>query len=162
MTCFLSLLLCEINVYRVLITGWLNEGKPGKEEATRSHRTNLCLRLRPQTGPQVGEDVPDARKCACASHVATIADFFQVSGKPFILLLIIYPLLRRWRRWTKLEKSQDAGAAPEVNTIKVETREEPQEASRVSFNAELHRLEQEYPNNIHPDQMFVTRFYALC
>jgi len=27
---------------------------------------------------QVGEDVPDARKCACASHVATIADFFQV------------------------------------------------------------------------------------
>lgn len=28
---------------------------------------------------QVGEDVPDARKCACASHVATIAEFFQVS-----------------------------------------------------------------------------------
>ncbi|XP_023263422.1 drebrin isoform X5 [Seriola lalandi dorsalis] len=28
----------------------------------------------------VGEDVPDARKCACASHVATIADFFQVSA----------------------------------------------------------------------------------
>lgn len=27
---------------------------------------------------QVGEDVPDARKCACASHVATIAEFFQV------------------------------------------------------------------------------------
>uniref|UniRef100_UPI0037E94539 drebrin isoform X1 n=1 Tax=Semicossyphus pulcher TaxID=241346 RepID=UPI0037E94539 len=26
----------------------------------------------------VGDDVPDARKCACASHVATIADFFQV------------------------------------------------------------------------------------
>ncbi|XP_031163923.1 drebrin isoform X3 [Sander lucioperca] len=26
----------------------------------------------------VGEDVPDARKCACASHVATIADFLQV------------------------------------------------------------------------------------
>ncbi|XP_075456960.1 drebrin isoform X3 [Ascaphus truei] len=25
----------------------------------------------------VGEDVPDARKCACASHVAQIADFFQ-------------------------------------------------------------------------------------
>uniref|UniRef100_A0A672JJ67 Drebrin 1 n=1 Tax=Salarias fasciatus TaxID=181472 RepID=A0A672JJ67_SALFA len=25
----------------------------------------------------VGDDVPDARKCACASHVATIADFFQ-------------------------------------------------------------------------------------
>uniref|UniRef100_A0A8C5M1U0 Drebrin n=1 Tax=Leptobrachium leishanense TaxID=445787 RepID=A0A8C5M1U0_9ANUR len=25
----------------------------------------------------VGEDVPDARKCACASHVAEIADFFQ-------------------------------------------------------------------------------------
>ncbi|KAM4547349.1 drebrin isoform 2-T2 [Fundulus diaphanus] len=25
----------------------------------------------------VGEDVPDARKCACASHVSTIADFFQ-------------------------------------------------------------------------------------
>ncbi|KAF7648149.1 hypothetical protein LDENG_00161030 [Lucifuga dentata] len=25
----------------------------------------------------VGEDVPDARKCACASHVAIIADFFQ-------------------------------------------------------------------------------------
>ncbi|XP_031163922.1 drebrin isoform X2 [Sander lucioperca] len=25
----------------------------------------------------VGEDVPDARKCACASHVATIADFLQ-------------------------------------------------------------------------------------
>ncbi|XP_061596533.1 drebrin-like isoform X2 [Cololabis saira] len=25
----------------------------------------------------VGEDVADARKCACASHVATIADFFQ-------------------------------------------------------------------------------------
>ncbi|XP_041121999.1 drebrin-like isoform X5 [Polyodon spathula] len=27
----------------------------------------------------VGEDVPDARKCACASHVSTIAEFFQVS-----------------------------------------------------------------------------------
>jgi len=27
---------------------------------------------------QVGEDVPDARKCACASHVAKIAEFFQV------------------------------------------------------------------------------------
>uniref|UniRef100_A0A663MMU8 Drebrin 1 n=1 Tax=Athene cunicularia TaxID=194338 RepID=A0A663MMU8_ATHCN len=27
--------------------------------------------------PQVGEDVPDARKCACASHVAKIAEFFQ-------------------------------------------------------------------------------------
>ncbi|XP_016353633.1 drebrin-like isoform X5 [Sinocyclocheilus anshuiensis] len=26
----------------------------------------------------VGEDVPDARKCACASHVAAIAEFFQV------------------------------------------------------------------------------------
>uniref|UniRef100_A0A9J7ZJX0 Drebrin n=1 Tax=Cyprinus carpio carpio TaxID=630221 RepID=A0A9J7ZJX0_CYPCA len=26
----------------------------------------------------VGEDVPDARKCACASHVANIAEFFQV------------------------------------------------------------------------------------
>ncbi|XP_016353632.1 drebrin-like isoform X4 [Sinocyclocheilus anshuiensis] len=25
----------------------------------------------------VGEDVPDARKCACASHVAAIAEFFQ-------------------------------------------------------------------------------------
>ncbi|XP_051537167.1 drebrin-like isoform X2 [Myxocyprinus asiaticus] len=25
----------------------------------------------------VGEDVPDARKCACATHVATIAEFFQ-------------------------------------------------------------------------------------
>ncbi|CAJ1063285.1 drebrin isoform X3 [Xyrichtys novacula] len=25
----------------------------------------------------VGDDVPDARKCACASHVATIAEFFQ-------------------------------------------------------------------------------------
>ncbi|NXJ16018.1 DREB protein, partial [Odontophorus gujanensis] len=25
----------------------------------------------------VGEDVPDARKCACASHVAKIAEFFQ-------------------------------------------------------------------------------------
>ncbi|KAJ8394452.1 hypothetical protein AAFF_G00046630 [Aldrovandia affinis] len=25
----------------------------------------------------VGEDVPDARKCTCASHVATIAEFFQ-------------------------------------------------------------------------------------
>ncbi|XP_042354706.1 drebrin isoform X1 [Plectropomus leopardus] len=25
----------------------------------------------------VGDDVPDARKCACASHVATIADFLQ-------------------------------------------------------------------------------------
>ncbi|XP_033834223.1 drebrin isoform X1 [Periophthalmus magnuspinnatus] len=28
----------------------------------------------------VGDDVPDARKCACASHVATIADFFQVEN----------------------------------------------------------------------------------
>ena len=27
---------------------------------------------------QVGEDVPDARKCACASHVAKVAEFFQV------------------------------------------------------------------------------------
>ncbi|XP_029303849.1 drebrin isoform X6 [Cottoperca gobio] len=27
----------------------------------------------------VGDDVPDARKCACASHVATIANFLQVS-----------------------------------------------------------------------------------
>lgn len=27
----------------------------------------------------MGEDVPDARKCACASHVAKIAEFFQVS-----------------------------------------------------------------------------------
>lgn len=25
----------------------------------------------------VGEDVPDARKCACASHVAKVAEFFQ-------------------------------------------------------------------------------------
>ncbi|KAJ8276811.1 hypothetical protein COCON_G00085630 [Conger conger] len=25
----------------------------------------------------VGEDVPDARKCSCASHVATVAEFFQ-------------------------------------------------------------------------------------
>lgn len=29
---------------------------------------------------QVGEDVPDARKCACASHVAKVAEFFQVCG----------------------------------------------------------------------------------
>ncbi|XP_048853577.1 drebrin isoform X2 [Brienomyrus brachyistius] len=29
----------------------------------------------------VGEDVPDARKCACASHVATIAEFFQDVGR---------------------------------------------------------------------------------
>ncbi|KAI1234208.1 Drebrin, partial [Lamprotornis superbus] len=33
----------------------------------------------PPWTPQVGEDVPDARKCACASHVAKIAEFFQVS-----------------------------------------------------------------------------------
>uniref|UniRef100_A0A667YK88 Drebrin n=1 Tax=Myripristis murdjan TaxID=586833 RepID=A0A667YK88_9TELE len=33
----------------------------------------------------VGEDVPDARKCACASHVATIADFFQVRGVDVIV-----------------------------------------------------------------------------
>nr|XP_058917616.1 drebrin isoform X2 [Kogia breviceps] len=26
---------------------------------------------------KVGEDVPDARKCACASHVAKVAEFFQ-------------------------------------------------------------------------------------
>ncbi|XP_011906583.1 PREDICTED: drebrin isoform X5 [Cercocebus atys] len=26
---------------------------------------------------EVGEDVPDARKCACASHVAKVAEFFQ-------------------------------------------------------------------------------------
>lgn len=32
----------------------------------------------PSRLPQVGEDVPDARKCACASHVAKIAEFFQV------------------------------------------------------------------------------------
>ncbi|KAK5622875.1 hypothetical protein CRENBAI_023482 [Crenichthys baileyi] len=42
---------------------------------------NNDLTLAASGGPklqrQVGEDVPDARKCACASHVATIADFFQ-------------------------------------------------------------------------------------
>ncbi|XP_035638070.1 drebrin isoform X2 [Oncorhynchus keta] len=27
----------------------------------------------------VGEDVPDARKCQCASHVANIAEFFQIT-----------------------------------------------------------------------------------
>lgn len=31
---------------------------------------------------QVGEDVPDARKCACASHVAKVAEFFQVRVGP--------------------------------------------------------------------------------
>lgn len=35
---------------------------------------NACVTL----CVQVGEDVPDARKCACASHVANIAEFFQV------------------------------------------------------------------------------------
>lgn len=37
---------------------------------------------------QVGEDVPDARKCACASHVAKIAEFFQVgdTGRGMMLL----------------------------------------------------------------------------
>lgn len=36
---------------------------------------------------QVGEDVPDARKCSCASHVATIADFFQVGTASSLRLL---------------------------------------------------------------------------
>lgn len=30
---------------------------------------------------QVGEDVADARKCACASHVPKVAEFFQVSDE---------------------------------------------------------------------------------
>uniref|UniRef100_A0A3Q3XEJ5 Drebrin n=1 Tax=Mola mola TaxID=94237 RepID=A0A3Q3XEJ5_MOLML len=33
----------------------------------------------------VGEDVPDARKCACASHVATVAEFFQLQGVEVII-----------------------------------------------------------------------------
>ncbi|XP_018584056.1 drebrin isoform X2 [Scleropages formosus] len=36
----------------------------------------------------VGEDVPDARKCACASHVATIAEFFQVSATKGVSVII--------------------------------------------------------------------------
>nr|XP_023700742.1 drebrin-like isoform X3 [Paramormyrops kingsleyae] len=36
----------------------------------------------------VGEDVPDARKCACASHVATIAEFFQVSPSKGVNVII--------------------------------------------------------------------------
>lgn len=43
-----------------------------------------CLFLTPSSlgALQVGEDVPDARKCACASHVAKVAEFFQVRGGP--------------------------------------------------------------------------------
>ncbi|KAF0883471.1 DREB protein, partial [Crocuta crocuta] len=33
----------------------------------------------------VGEDVPDARKCACASHVAKVAEFFQEGGVDVIV-----------------------------------------------------------------------------
>uniref|UniRef100_A0A3B4G7G4 Drebrin n=1 Tax=Pundamilia nyererei TaxID=303518 RepID=A0A3B4G7G4_9CICH len=36
----------------------------------------------------VGDDVPDARKCACASHVATIADFFQVRPSTGVEVII--------------------------------------------------------------------------
>ncbi|KAG2455938.1 DREB protein, partial [Polypterus senegalus] len=36
----------------------------------------------------VGEDVPDARKCACASHVAMIAEFFQVSNPKGVDVII--------------------------------------------------------------------------
>ncbi|NWW14455.1 DREB protein, partial [Oreocharis arfaki] len=43
----------------------------------------------------VGEDVPDARKCACASHVAKIAEFFQVGdageGEDVARALILNP-----------------------------------------------------------------------
>ncbi|CAH2277319.1 drebrin isoform 2 [Pelobates cultripes] len=40
-------------------------------------QANKCRNRKVRIIWMVGEDVPDARKCACASHVAQVADFFQ-------------------------------------------------------------------------------------
>lgn len=75
------------------LVGWGGELR-APERFSFSPLHSLMLReesSRPQPAPnscpfpisfavtlQVGEDVPDARKCACASHVAKVAEFFQV------------------------------------------------------------------------------------
>ncbi|XP_067347827.1 drebrin isoform X3 [Channa argus] len=85
----------------------------------------------------VGEDVPDARKCACASHVATIADFFQ--GVEVIInasslddidpsaigqrltngtLAVASPVLSRLR--TREEEHADVGTVYEKTNAEVE------------------------------------------
>ena len=57
-----------------------NPTSPGKRALGLSLPPTLVLSRRPLLlgTLQVGEDVPDARKCACASHVAKVAEFFQV------------------------------------------------------------------------------------
>jgi hypothetical protein len=60
----------------------------------QSQRGSWALRLltRSSLGTlQVGEDVPDARKCACASHVAKVAEFFQVCVRPRLMIEDSYP-----------------------------------------------------------------------
>lgn len=67
---------------------WVLGGQKEKDILIEHERKQLLLKLSASlfsncclwslSLAQVGEDVPDARKCACASHVATIADFFQV------------------------------------------------------------------------------------
>ncbi|KAG7515895.1 hypothetical protein JOB18_017952 [Solea senegalensis] len=85
----------------------------------------------------VGDDVPDARKCACASHVATIADFFQ--GVEVIVnasslddiepsaigqrltngtAVVASPVLSRLR--TKEEELRDVGTVYEKTNAEVE------------------------------------------
>lgn len=91
MTCFLSMILSVINAYHAaLCSRWMTSDywivkrrEVVKKKELRITYFNYAsvstLKLSALNVCQVGEDVPDARKCACASHVATIAEFFQVS-----------------------------------------------------------------------------------
>ncbi|TKS83285.1 Drebrin Developmentally-regulated brain protein [Collichthys lucidus] len=108
----------------------------------------------------VGEDVPDARKCACASHVATIADFFQ--GVEVIVnassledidpsaigqrltngtAVVASPVLSRLR--TRDEEHGDVGTVYEKTNAEVEmkkiNREEFWEQAKVGVEQERRR-----------------------
>lgn len=89
--------------------GWEDAGAPWSCCPVVASGMGVTLLPLPGSDPpwllQVGEDVPDARKCACASHVAKIAEFFQVgdtgegdnaAGAPTLVPDGCSPHLRVW------------------------------------------------------------------
>nr|XP_023700743.1 drebrin-like isoform X4 [Paramormyrops kingsleyae] len=85
----------------------------------------------------VGEDVPDARKCACASHVATIAEFFQ--GVNVIINASSVDDIDPSAIGQKLTNGTTHVASPVLSRLRVKDEEQPENVGTTyqKTNAEI-------------------------
>ncbi|XP_061086013.1 drebrin-like isoform X3 [Conger conger] len=84
----------------------------------------------------VGEDVPDARKCSCASHVATVAEFFQ--GVDIIINASSVEDMDPSAVGQRLSNGLVAVASPVLNRLRLKDEEQAENGTKYQkTNAEV-------------------------